>query len=568
MAKNKVRPKLTSAQIDAKYIAMGEEMIGGITGKAEAKALAEDNTGKFGRPFEHSNSKIQHLGSLRVHTGAGLRRIEGMARHIYGKKKAPDHTTLCKRINALKTDILPGVALLCDKGRTLIVTIDSTGLGMAKTNGWRIEKHGGKRGYLSLHTVSVEKTGDIIASKLTAPEEGDATQFVDLVEVAIGKCVADPEEREEMVRKKRAELAAGKAVILSRNDGIADTSPEAAARLAISVERLLAEGEHGGPKGGDGARGGGADGDGVGTKKRDAGGRNSRGAGAGAGTSSGGGGNGDDGNGTVKSAAIMSVMARRYAADMGEAAGPIIAAAATQHIAPEPESSIGDSARKGQEGGSGRQSEQRGEPGHSDPQDPPSSSPAADAAAAVAAAAAEEDVAHGRSLSASSALSITECALDALGMDPGGDDFGDDWIKIMARGDAAYDSRNIFDKCHDLGIDPCIRIRRNANLQSRGKGDARPKAVIDQLGGGNPDPDTFYALIKGARHMYQRAWKVIAQYGRRWLHEAEFGSFKVLMGGSIMAVKPSNMVTEVALKIGLYNRLQKVGAEAAAAAIA
>ena len=254
MAKNKVRPKLTSAQIDAKYIAMGEEMIGGITGKAEAKALAEDNTGKFGRPFEHSNSKIQHLGSLRVHTGAGLRRIEGMARHIYGKKKAPDHTTLCRRINALKTDILPGVALLCDKGRTLIVTIDSTGLGMAKTNGWRIEKHGGKRGYLSLHTVSVEKTGDIIASKLTAPEEGDAPQFDDLVEVVIGKCVADPEERKEEVRKKRAELAAGKAVILSRNDGIADTSPEAAARLAISVERLLAEGERGGPKGGDGAR--------------------------------------------------------------------------------------------------------------------------------------------------------------------------------------------------------------------------------------------------------------------------------------------------------------------------
>lgn len=263
----------------------------------------------------------------------------------------------------------------------------------------------------------------------------------------------------------------------------------------------------------------------------------------------------------------MSVMARRYAADMGEAAGPIIAAAATQHIAPEPESSTGDSARKGQEGGSGRQSEQRGESGHSDPQDPPSS-PAADAAAAVAAAAAEEDVAHGRSLSASSALSIAECALDALGMDPGGDDFGDDWIRIITRGDTAYDSRNIFDKCHDLGIDPCIRIRRNANLQSRGKGDARSKAVIDQLGGGNPDPDTFYALIKGARHMYQRAWKVIAQYGRRWLHEADFGSFKALMGGSIMAVKPSNMVTEVALKIGLYNRLQAVGAKAAAAAIA
>ena len=477
---------------------MGEEMIGGITDKAEAKALAEDNAGKFGRPFKHSNAKIHHLGSLRVYTGAGLRRIEGMARRIYGEKKAPDHTTLNRRINALKTEILPGVALLCNGGRTLITTIDSTGMGMAKTNGWRIEKHGGKRGYLSLHTVANEKTGDIIASKLTAPEEGDAPQFDGLIEEVVGKCIADPEERKETVRRMRAELAAGKAVILSRNDGIADTSPEAAARLAVSVERLLAEGEREGPKGSD-ARGGGTDGDGAGAKKGGAGakkggavGRNARGAGAG--TSGRGGGNGDDGNGTVKSASMMSVMARRYAADMGEAAGPILAAAATQHHVSASESSAVDSAQKGREDGGGKQPGRRGEPRHSNPPDtiPPPPPAAADAYAdAAAVAAEEEDAAHWRSLSAASALSITECALDALGMDPGGDDFGDDWIKIITRGDTAYDSRDIFAKCHELGIDPCIRIRRNANLQSRGKGDARPKAVVDQLGGGNPDPDTF-----------------------------------------------------------------------------
>ena len=88
--------------------------------------------------------------------------------------------------------------------------------------------------------------------------------------------------------------------------------------------------------------------------------------------------------------------------------------------------------------------------------------------------------------------------------------------------------------------------------------------MIDQLGGGNPDPKAFYALSKEARYMFQRAWKVIAHYGYRWLHEACFGSFKALMGGSIMEVKPRNMVTELALKIGLYNRLQEVGAKAAA----
>lgn len=253
MAKNKVRPKLTSAQIDAKYIAMGEEMIRGSTDKAEAKALAEENAGKFGRPFEYSDVKILHLGSLRVYMGAGLRRIEGMARGIYGEKNAPDHTTLCRRINSLKPDILPGAVVLCDKGRSLIITIDSTGVGMTKTNGWRIEKHGGKRGYLSLYTVSDEKTGNMIASKLTAPEEGDAPQFEGLVEDAIAKRGIDPEARREEVRRIREELAAGKAIILSRNDGIADTSPEAAAKLAMSVEKMLAGCELGEPDGGDGA---------------------------------------------------------------------------------------------------------------------------------------------------------------------------------------------------------------------------------------------------------------------------------------------------------------------------
>lgn len=555
MAKNKVRPKMTSAQIDAKYIAMGEEMIGGHTDKAEAEALAGDNAGKFGRPFEHSDAKILHLGSLRVHMGAGLRRVEGMARRIYGEKKAPDHTTLCRRINSLKLDILPGAVVLYDYGRSLAITIDSTGVGMTQTNDWRREKHGGKRGYLSLHTVCDEKTGDMIASKLTAPEEGDAPQFEGLIEDAIAQRGIDPEARREEVRRIREELAAGKAVILSRNDGIADTSPKEAARLAISVEKMLAGCERGGPDGCDDAQNGGAGGADKGSKKGNSGGRNARDA---AGGASGGGGTGDDGNGTAKSAAMMSVMARRYAADMEEAAAPILAAAAARH-APAPAESKCDSAQEGQGNakgnakGNGQRPERQEEPGNRSRPEPLSP-----------AAASEEDATHKRSLTAASALSITECALDALGMDPGGDDFGDDWIRIIARADTAYDSRKIFQACYDLAIDPCIRIRLNASLRSRGKGDARARAVIDQLGGGNPDPKAFYALSKEARQLHQRAWKVIAHYGYRWLHEACFGSFKALMGGSIMAVKPRNMVTELALKIGLYNRLQEVGAKAAA----
>lgn len=204
---------------------------------------------------------------------------------------------------------------------------------------------------------------------------------------------------------------------------------------------------------------------------------------------------------------MMSVMARRYAADMEDAAASILAAAATLHTS-APAASKCDSAREGQGNGKGNGKGERPkgqeEPGHRNQPEPLSP-----------AAASEEDAAHERSLTASSALAITECALDALGMDPGGDDFGDDWIRIIMRSDTAYDSRKIFRECYALAISPCIRIRLNAGLRSRGMGDASAKAVIDQLGGGNPDSKVFYALSKEARYMFQRAWKVIAHYGYR-----------------------------------------------------
>ena len=176
----------------------------------------------------------------------------------------------------------------------------------------------------------------------------------------------------------------------------------------------------------------------------------------------------------------------------------------------------------------------------------------------------DESAMQGRLVHAATAASTSVSILDALGIKPGGEDLGDDWIKIIVRGDAAYDAHKIFKFCYDLAIDPCIRIRRNANLRSRGSGKARPMAVIDQLGGGNPDPKVFYAASRDEKDLYQKAWKIIAGYGLRWLHEAGFGSFKTLLGGSIMAVKPDNMIAEMARKTVVYNQLQAAGAEAAA----
>ena len=302
--------------------------------------------------------------------------------------------------------------------RITSLTADSTGESISNTNGWRHEKHGGKRGYLSYHTVANEDTGDFVASKLTAPEDGDAPQFEGLIEDALRNSGIDPEKRREEVRRRRADLAAGKAVMLSRNDGIADASPEAAAKVAAAVERMLA--------GGDGGAGGARAASEKGGKAKD----RSGGAGGARAAS-------EKGRAAAKSAAMMSVMARRYAADMDEVTVPILAAAAAPYNHP----ATGDSGQEARACATDEPSS--AEPSSAEPSSAePSPSDLAEAESAT-----QARLAH-----AATAVSIAVSILDALGINPGWEDLGDDWIKIIVRGDAAYDAHRIFKFCHELAI--------------------------------------------------------------------------------------------------------------------
>ena len=130
----------------------------------------------------HSDLRINSLAFVYDVTGTGLRQIQGASNVICGRDDTPDHTTLCRLFNRLGRNAQRGLAVICDYGRTLILTVDSAGMSMSKTNGWRQEKHGRKRGFLSHHTVADEKTGEVVASKTTAPEDGDSPQFEDLFE--------------------------------------------------------------------------------------------------------------------------------------------------------------------------------------------------------------------------------------------------------------------------------------------------------------------------------------------------------------------------------------------------
>jgi hypothetical protein len=103
--------------------------------------------------------------------------------------------------------------------------------------------------------------------------------------------------------------------------------------------------------------------------------------------------------------------------------------------------------------------------------------------------------------------------------------------------DGAYDSKSNFRMLADRGIDPLIKVRKNASFKGGG---CMPRkfAVVEQLG--NAD------------------WKKERGYGYRWMAESAFSSIKRVFGEYICAVKWPNIVKELLLKASIYNLFMKM----------
>ena len=98
-------------------------------------------------------------------------------------------------------------------------------------------------------------------------------------------------------------------------------------------------------------------------------------------------------------------------------------------------------------------------------------------------------------------------------------------------GDGAYDSRRNFNLLDERGIEPIIRVRRNAVKRLRGC-PAKRKALIMQRE--NPD-----------------VWK--CKYGLRWIAESAFLWLKRAFGEYVTTKNLKNMIQEITLKVFLYN---------------
>jgi hypothetical protein len=100
-------------------------------------------------------------------------------------------------------------------------------------------------------------------------------------------------------------------------------------------------------------------------------------------------------------------------------------------------------------------------------------------------------------------------------------------------GDGAYDSRANFNLLASNGIDPVIKVRKNASTKAKGSY-ARKVSVI-------------------AQQTDLEGWKEEKRYGDRWAVEAAYSCIKRVFGEYVSAKKFVNMAKEMATKVSLYN---------------
>lgn len=104
----------------------------------------------------------------------------------------------------------------------------------------------------------------------------------------------------------------------------------------------------------------------------------------------------------------------------------------------------------------------------------------------------------------------------------------------------------------------------NSATRGKGTGMARAAAVLDQLAGDSPKE--FYRMVDDMRRENLKAWKNRVNYGRRWLVEIVFSSFKRMFGESVRAIRMENILQEIRLKVHTYNAMLAVAKEVIAMA--
>jgi hypothetical protein len=102
-------------------------------------------------------------------------------------------------------------------------------------------------------------------------------------------------------------------------------------------------------------------------------------------------------------------------------------------------------------------------------------------------------------------------------------------------GDGAYDSGEVYDLLEARGIEPVIKPRRNARVDT--------------------GPPARRLAVGRARELGYETWARVTGYGRRWAVETAYSTFKRLFGEHSLTRSFENIARELVGKVALYNML-------------
>ena len=100
--------------------------------------------------------------------------------------------------------------------------------------------------------------------------------------------------------------------------------------------------------------------------------------------------------------------------------------------------------------------------------------------------------------------------------------------------DGAYDSRKIFNRLDEEGIEPVIRVRKDSSLRTRGS----PKRA---------------EVVRDVKLLGYKMWSKKTGYGYRWIVESVFSAVKRMFGETLRACSRLQMTREVMMRFLLYN---------------
>jgi len=182
--KPKSRLKITHAQNDARYVALGRMLVLSKSPDYEDE-LARANKNKNGAPFRYAESLFMSLAAMRSFCGLSFRVLEGAAEASIGEDDAPGYRQIQRRINGIRTSIRDGIVTARGRNGTMNLAIDGTGLSPSARSEYIRYRHKVKHGFVRMVLVVDTDTREILAFSVTDDTVGESPQFESLTRAAL-----------------------------------------------------------------------------------------------------------------------------------------------------------------------------------------------------------------------------------------------------------------------------------------------------------------------------------------------------------------------------------------------